>query len=116
MKPDAATTAESKVRIGVNYPHKWANSIDEEDEQVSSWEIEPEGELASLETLDDEGEWCWPRRNRITRWSRKVDPRPAFHYLAEDDEGEQAAGRTESPGRTKCWGRSMDAEESHSGG
>ena len=56
---------------------------------------EPEGqnaeELASLETPDDEGEWCRPRRNRITRWSRRVDPRPAFHYLAEDDECEQTS-------------------------
>ena len=43
-------------------------------------------------TLDDEGEWCWPRRNRITRWRRWVDPRPAFHHLAEDDEDEQASG------------------------
>ena len=70
--------------------------MDEEDDQDSSWESEPEGEkaeeLASLETPDDEGEWCWPRRNRITRWGRRVDPRPAFHHLAEDDEGEQASG------------------------
>ena len=26
--------------IGVNCPHKWANSIDEEDDQTSSWESE----------------------------------------------------------------------------
>ena len=55
-------------------------------------ESEPEGEkaedLASLETLDDdEG-----GRNRITRWCRMVDPQPAFHYLAEDDDGELASG------------------------
>ena len=49
-------------------------------------------ELASLGTPDDEGEWCWPRRNRITRWSRRIDPQLALHYLAEDDEGEQASG------------------------
>ena len=65
----------------------------EEDDQGSSWETQLEGEkaeeLATLETLDDEGEWCWPRRNRITRWRRR-DPRPAFHYLAEVDEDEQA--------------------------
>ena len=40
-------------QIEVNCPYKWANSMDEEDEQVSSWESEPEGEkaeeLASLE-------------------------------------------------------------------
>ena len=82
--------------IGVNCSCKWANSIDEEDDQTSSWESEPEGkkaeELTSLETPDEEGEWCWPRKNRITRWSRRVRPRPAFHYLAEDDEGEQASG------------------------
>ena len=56
----------------MNCPYKWTTSIDEEDDQVSSWESEPEGEkaeeLASLETPDDEGEWCWPRMNRITRW------------------------------------------------
>ena len=42
-----------------NYP---TNSIDEEDDQTSSCESEPEGEnaeeLASLETPDEEGEWC----------------------------------------------------------
>ena len=58
--------------VGMNCPYKWTNSIDEEDDQGSSWESEPEGkkaeELASVGTLDDEGEWCWPRRNRITRW------------------------------------------------
>ena len=54
-----------KGHIGVNCPHKWANSIDEED-QTSSWESEPEREnaeeLASLETPDKEGEWGWLRR------------------------------------------------------
>ena len=29
---------------GVNCPYKWANSIDEEHDQTSSWESEPEGE------------------------------------------------------------------------
>ena len=65
VKPDTASTAESR-HIGVNCPYKWANSIDEEDDQTSSWESEREGEnaeeLASLETPDEEGEWCWPRR------------------------------------------------------
>ena len=47
--------------IGVNCPHKWTNSIEEEEEdQGSSWESEFEGEeaekLASLEAPDDEGE------------------------------------------------------------
>ena len=41
---------------------------------------------------DEEGERCWPRRNRVTRWGKRVDPRPALHNLAEDDEGEQASG------------------------
>ena len=49
-------------------------------------------ELVSLDTPDDEGEWYWPRRNRITRWRKRVDPRPAVHYLAEDDKDEQASG------------------------
>ena len=56
--------------IGMNCPYKWTNSIDE-DEQTS-WESELDGqeaeEPACLETPDDEGEWCWPRRNKITRW------------------------------------------------
>ena len=56
----------------MNCPYKWTNNMDEEDDQGSSWESEPEGdkaeELASVGTPDDEGEWCWPRRNRITRW------------------------------------------------
>ena len=33
-----------------------------------------------------------PRRNRITRWGNRMDPRPAFHYLAEVDEDEQVSG------------------------
>ena len=66
--------------IGVNCPYKWTNSIDEEEDQSSSWESELVGEkaeeLASLEAPDDEVEWCWPRRNRI-------------HYFSEDDGEEQ---------------------------
>ena len=89
--------------IGVNCPYKWTNSIDEEDDQGSSWESELEGEkaeeIASLVICDDEGEWWWLRRNRITRWGKRIDPRPAFHYLAENDEDE----RTASPGLTKRW-------------
>ena len=55
--------------IGVNCPYKWANSIDEEDDQTSSWESEPEEgenaeELASLETPDAEGERCWPEKKQ----------------------------------------------------
>ena len=34
---------------------------------------------------------CWPRRNRITGWTKGLDPRPSFHYLAEDDDGEQVS-------------------------
>ena len=63
------------------------NSFDEEDDRTSSWESEPEGEnaeeLASKETPDEE---------RMARQSRRIGSRPAFHYLAEDDEGEQASG------------------------
>ena len=88
VKPDIDTTAESK---GIS-PYKWANNIDEEDEQVSSWERRKGRKLASLETLDDEGERCRPRRNIIATSSRKVDPRRVIRYLAEDDEGEQASG------------------------
>ena len=44
-----------------------------------------------METPDDEGEWCWPKKSRVTRWRRRIDSRPAFHYLAEDDEGQQAS-------------------------
>ena len=36
--------------------------------------------------------WCWPRRNRITRRGKRMIRRPAFHYLAEDDEDQQASG------------------------
>ena len=82
--------------IGVNCPYKWANSMDEEDDQSSSWESEPEGEgpqeLASLETSDDEGGGRWPKRSRTTRWGKRSDPRPTFHYLTEDDGDEQAPG------------------------
>ena len=69
--------------IGVNCPYKWTNSIDEKAYQGSSWEREPEGEkaqeLANLETPDDEGEWCWPRRNRInseSEWTKTSISRP----------------------------------------
>ena len=31
------------------------------------------------------------RRERVTRWGRRIDSRPAFHNLAEDDEGQQAS-------------------------
>ena len=59
--------------IGVNCPYKWANKQHrQEDDQTSSWESEPEGEnaeeLASLETPEEEGEWCWPKKSRVTRW------------------------------------------------
>ena len=85
----------------MNCPYKWTNSIDEDDNQGSSWESELEErsqknlrvwELASLEAPDDEGEWSCPRRSRITRWRQRMDPTPAFHYFAEDDEDEQASG------------------------
>ena len=62
----------------MNCPYMWTNSVDEE--------------LASLEAPDGEGVWCWPRMNKITRWGKRVDPRPAFHCLAEDDEDEQVSG------------------------
>ena len=52
-------------------------------------------------------------RDRITRCGKRVDPRPAFHYLAEDDGEEQAVWRTGSLGLTKCWKSSVDLEESH---
>ena len=145
----------------MNCPYTWTNSVDEEEDHGSSWESELEGakaeELASLEAPDDEGEWCWPRRNRITRFffltqmnyegsthpmsrprkdakkscqeqgasceraengpitairtagdrarrqertprgsaawrGQRMDPRPAFHHLAADDEDEQVSG------------------------
>ena len=71
--------------LGVSCPYKWANSIDEEDDQTSSWESEPEGEnaeeLASLETHDEDGEWCWPEKGRVTRWRRRINSRPAVSSL-----------------------------------
>ena len=81
--------------IGVNCPYTRANRKDEEDDQLSSCESEPEGEnaeeLTSLETHDEEGEWCWPKKGRVTRWRRRIDSRPAVHYLAEEDEDEQVS-------------------------
>ena len=77
MKTKAKGKAKVKAsgeqeHIGVHCPYKWTISIDEEDDQGSTWESELEGrkpaELASLEAPDDEGEWCWPKRNRITGW------------------------------------------------
>ena len=68
----------------MNCPHKWANNIDEEDDQTSSWESELEGEnaeeLASLETPDEEGEWCWPKtrdqHSTTSLKTMKVSKRP----------------------------------------
>ena len=45
-------------------------------------------ELASLEAPDDQNQ-CSSRRNRITSWGKRMDPRPTFQCLAEDDEDEQ---------------------------
>ena len=98
--------------IGVNCLYKWANSKDEEEDQGSLCESKPgretAEELASLEAPDDEGEWSWPR---IARWRKRMDPRPAFHCFAEDDENEQVFG--ESSGHTKRWRSSVDVEGSH---
>ena len=70
VKPDTATTAESRGTSEQTI-HTSGNSIDEEDDQTSSWESEPGGEnaegLASLEKPDEEGE-CWPKKSRVTRW------------------------------------------------
>ena len=41
-----------------------------------------------------------------------MDPRPAFHNLAEDDEDEQVSGG-QSLGPTKRWRSSLNVEESH---
>ena len=64
---------------GVNCPYMWTNSTDEENHPGSACEGErqekkPE-ELASLEAPDGEGEWCWSKRNRITRWRKRVEPK-----------------------------------------
>ena len=75
-KEAVETMAKARVGVDLDFPTiaeskriSWTNSMDQEDDQGSSWESESEnaGELASVEALD-EGEWCWPRMNRITRW------------------------------------------------
>ena len=75
-------------------PHKWTSRIDEND-QGSSWESEPEGEkrgeLASLEAPDDEGEWCWPKRNRINRWRT---PTEKSRRLVTEPFGPMTRGRS----------------------
>ena len=105
--------------IGVNCPYKWANSIDEEDDQTSLWEREPEGEsaeeLVSLETPDEEGKWCWPKNGRVTRWERMIDSR-AVHYLAGGRRRQTGVKGNESFGLTKRRRNSVDVEESHRGG
>ena len=56
--------------------------MDEEDGQGSSRESECGGEKAkditSLEAPDDEGEWCWPTRNKITRWMNANGPKTSI--------------------------------------
>ena len=95
-------------------PYKWA--IDEEDDQTSSWESEHAEELASLETHDEEGVWCWPKKGRVTRWERRIDSRRAFHYLAEEDEDEQVSRGLNHLVPRKRRRSSVDAEECHRGG
>ena len=61
--------------------------MDEEEDQGSSWESEFEGEKA------EEVSRAWRHlANRNTRWVKRLDPRLAFHYLAEDDEDESVSG------------------------
>ena len=45
-EPRYCYDCKEQVHIGVNCPYKWANSIDEEDDQTSSWKSEPEGETS----------------------------------------------------------------------
>ena len=45
-EPRYCYDCKEQVHIGVNCPCKWANSIDEEDDQTSSWKSEPEGETS----------------------------------------------------------------------
>ena len=35
--------------------------------------------------------WCWPKKGRVSRWERRLDSRPAVHFLAEEDEDEQVS-------------------------
>ena len=90
--------------------HQWTNSIDEEDDQSSSWQSDLEEEkpedLASLETPDDEGEWCWPKQNRISRWGKREDQRPTFHNLAEME-------KSRCPNRCTIW--SIEKQEEPGG-
>ena len=62
--------------IGVNCPYKWANSIDEEDDQTSSWESEPEGEngeeLASLRRLTKKQSGAGPRKAESPGWEGEL--------------------------------------------
>ena len=66
-------------------------------------------ELASLDAPDDEGEWRWPKRNRV---AKRVGPVPTFQYLDKDDEEKQTPGGL-SPGPAKRWKSSVDVEEGH---
>ena len=85
---------------------------------MGTWNwVEWSEDLASLEAPDDEGGWCWPKRNRITRWGKRENQRPTFHYFAER-RWQRRAGvwRTEIFGPTKRRRSTMDMEESHSCG
>ena len=65
MKPDTATTAESRGTSESTVHTSGPPAL-------MKWESEPKGEnaeeLASLETPDEEGDWCWPEKSRVTRW------------------------------------------------
>ena len=74
--------------IGVNCPYKWANSIDEEDYQTSSWESGLEGEngeeiakengagLRRAESPGGEGELTHDHRSTTLQKTMKVSKRP----------------------------------------
>ena len=104
--------------MGVNCPYKWTNCINQEDDQSLSWESELEGEkpeeLASLEAPDNEGEWCWPKRNRITRWRKREreDQRPTGP-LRIGWWRRAGVWITEPFGLTKRTRRPVDVEERH---
>ena len=70
LETKAKARARAKADIAMTHRRELPIRLDQQTRRRRG--LRPEGEKAeepeSLGALDDEGEWCWPERNRITRW------------------------------------------------
>ena len=78
VKPDTATIAESKgmseYTVHTSGPTASTKKMTKARRGRVSLKEKRLNNSRVLETLDDQGEWCWPRRNRVPRWRERMDP------------------------------------------